>query len=107
MNIKPIIETTVPKPKQNAEKTGMVTRRTSHKMQTLLLVGPLMGIFFSIIAYAIINFVSAQAGSGDNSIINTIINILLLIVGALSVIALIPCLIIGLYLSNKNLDLYE
>lgn len=61
------------------------------------LVGPLALVVVSLLLYAIVNFVVGSSGT-EQSIVTTITNILLFLVGAVSVVTMLPGLIVGIIL---------
>jgi ABC-type sugar transport system permease subunit len=88
--------------------------KKSMKLPLFLIIGPSLGVVGAIILYAIINFVvssfaagdvnATQGGDlfGDNGIFKTIANVLLFLLGALSILSFFPCLIIGIILLSKR-----
>lgn len=103
--------------------------KKSLKLPIFLMVGPVLGIVLSIFLFAIVNFIfsgvapepasSSGAGLadgasiaqgaesdgpyGDASMAQTISNVLLFLLGAGSMLAFLPCLIIGIImLSNRR-----
>lgn len=93
-----------------------------------MIIGPALGLILSIILYAIINFIVASStpdvssspnisegasiaqgadeqdlyGSDDGSMFRTIANILLFLLGAGSMLAFVPCLVVGIIMLNKR-----
>lgn len=59
------------------------------------LVGPIGLIIASLLLYAIVNFITGDSG---DSVIRTIMNVFLFIVGAFSVMSIVPGFIIGIIL---------
>lgn len=103
--------------------------KTSLKLPIFLIVGPALGLVLSIFIYAIVNFifsgVTAEPTStsnmslsdgasiaqgvddsadlyGDSSMVRTISNILLFLLGSVSVLAFVPCLVFGIIILNKR-----
>lgn len=103
--------------------------KTSLKLPIFLMIGPALGLVLSIILYAIINFVitsstvstpdtvnpslsdgaSVAQGSGsdtelygDSSIFRTVSNVVLFLLGSVSVLAFLPCLVVGIIILNKR-----
>lgn len=103
--------------------------KTSLKLPIFLIVGPALGLVLSIFIYAIINFifsgVTAEPTStsdmslsdgasiaqgadssadlyGDSSMVRTISNVLLFLLGSVSVLAFVPCLVFGFIILNKR-----
>lgn len=75
-----------------------------------IMIAPVVLIVASILLYAIVNFIMGMAqpptpassdgdfGSESSNPIRTVINVLLFLLGSVSIIATLPCLIIGLIL---------
>jgi uncharacterized membrane protein len=91
----------------------MTKQKQSKKLPIFLIIGPALGIVLSTLLYAIINFVSMgflPEGSSSESIFGgagifvTVSNVFLFLLGAVSVLALVPCLIIGIIILNKHSD---
>lgn len=103
--------------------------KTSLKLPIFLIVGPALGLVLSIFIYAIVNFifsgVTAEPTStsnmslsdgasiaqgvdgsadlyGDSSMVRTISNVLLFLLGSVSVLAFVPCLVFGIIILNKR-----
>ena len=107
MNIKPVINPTVPKP-ASATSTEEYKKpeKTNLKLPIFLIIGPFL---ISILIYAIVNFVIGsfvEAPLGDNNpttlfgLIATGINFCIF---ALSFLAIPICLIIGVIILSKRL----
>lgn len=92
-------------------------QKKGKKLALFLILGPGLGIIGAILLYAIINFIissfsggdvsGAQSSElyGDNNIFKTIANVLLFLIGAVSVASFFPCLIVGIILlSRRNRD---
>ena len=68
------------------------------------LAGPVALIILSLLLYAVANFISGSTTQNSDELLSepspvtTIVNILLFIVGAFSVVAIVPGLIIGIIL---------
>lgn len=100
---------------------------TSLKLPIFLIIGPALGLVLSIILYAVINFIiTSSTGStpdamspslsdgasvasggdtelyGDSSIFRTVSNVVLFLLGSVSVLAFLPCLIFGIIILNKR-----
>lgn len=81
-------------------------RRNTRKIAAIwLLVGPTALLVFSILAYALANFIFASTVSSSNTellgqqpIGTTIVNLALFVVGLVGVIAWLPGIIIGIVL---------
>lgn len=86
------------------------TPKKSHKVFGLiLLLGPTAFIIFSIVLYAVLNFIfsgTAQPNADglfpDPSPIQSILNIFLFLAGAAGVIAWLPGIIVGIILLAKK-----
>lgn len=104
------------------------SQKRSLKLPIFLIIGPALGLILSIILYAIINFIVASStpdvssspnisegasiaqgadeqdlyGSDDGSMFRTIANILLFLLGAGSMLAFVPCLVVGIIMLNKR-----
>lgn len=104
-------------------------QKRSLKLPIFLIIGPALGLILSIFIYAVVNFifsgvtaeptstseVSLSDGAsiaqgvdssadlyGDSSMVRTTSNILLFLIGSVSVLAFIPCLIFGIIILNKR-----
>lgn len=94
-----------PTPETSPRKKGLL-------LPILLMTGPSLLIIATILLYAIVAFVaSSQAPASTNgelfshpSPIHSAINVLLFAVGAISVMGLLPCFIIGLVLLIQRLN---
>lgn len=109
MNIKPVIKSTVSKPTQitTVEKSSM-TVKTSLRLPIWLMVAPTVGIFLSTIIYAVVNFIMVASSldqANTTNIFTAIVNILLYLVGTLSVLAFVPCMVIGIVILSKRLSI--
>jgi len=92
----------------------MATEQQKTKHALILMITPAAALLFSFLVYGLVNWaMSAGGNSGESSgagtsmhdIVMTIANTSLFVVGMVSVIAFIPCLVIGLVmLSNRNKD---
>ncbi len=106
----------------------MTKKKQSLKLPIFLIIGPVLGIILSIILYAVINFIVASStpevssspsisdgasiaqgadvqgsyGNDDGSMFKTISNVLLFLLGAGSILAFVPCLVIGIIMLNKR-----
>lgn len=106
--------------------------KTSLKLPIFLIIGPALAIVLSIIVYAIVNFAlsglapetstntdgmslsdgasiaqgadsqSELFGEDSTSLFRTISNVVLFLVGSVSVLALVPCLVFGIIILNKR-----
>ena len=102
--------------------------KTSLKLPIFLMVGPALGLILGVFLYAVVNFVlsgyvpessstSISDGAGiaqgaeseelfaegdGTGLFRTISNVLLFLLGFISVLAFIPCLIFGIILFNKR-----
>jgi len=95
-------------PTQPAAPTPTTEVVKSNRKRTIaalwLMIGPTALIVISIIAYAVVNFLTLQAAPetdamfGEQPVGMTIMNIILFLVGAISVITWLPGLIIGIVL---------
>lgn len=101
----------------------------SLKLPIFLIIGPALGLVLSIILYAVINFtITSSTGStpdamspslsdgasiaqgsssdtelyGDSSIFRTVSNVVLFLLGSVSMLAFVPCLIFGIIILNKS-----
>ncbi len=99
------------------------------KLPIFLIIGPALGLVLSIFIYAIVNFifsgVTAEPTStsdmslsdgasiaqgvdssadlyGDSSMVRTISNVLLFLLGSVSVLAFVPCLVFGIIILNRR-----
>ena len=92
-------------------------QKKGKKLALFLILGPSLGMVGAILLYAIINFIissfsggdvsGAQSSDlyGDNNIFKTIANVLLFLLGAISVASFFPCLVVGIILlSRRNRD---
>ncbi len=103
-------------------------QKRSLKLPIFLIIGPALGLVLSIILYAVINFVIASStpdvssspsisdgasiaqgadqqdlySSDDGSMFRTISNVLLFLLGAGSMLAFVPCLVIGIIMLNRR-----
>lgn len=104
-------------------------QKRSLKLPILLIIGPALGVILSIFIYAVVNFifsgvtaeptstseVSLSDGAniatgadgsadlyGDSSMVRTISNVLLFLLGSISVLAFVPCLVVGIIMLNKR-----
>jgi len=106
----------------------MSKKKKSLKLPIFLIIGPALGLILSIILYAVINFIIASStpdvssspsilegagiaqgadqqdlyGSDDSSMFRTISNVLLFLLAAGSMLAFVPCLVIGIIILNKR-----
>jgi hypothetical protein len=105
----------------------MSKKKQSLKLPVFLIIGPALGLILSILLYAVINFIIAsstpdvssspsisegasiaQGADGqdlygdDGSMFKTISNVLLFLLGAGSMLAFVPCLVIGIVMLNKR-----
>lgn len=104
------------------------SQKRSLKLPIFLIIGPALGLILSIILYAVINFIVASStldvssspsisegasiaqgadeqdlySSDDGSMFRTISNVLLFLLGAGSMLAFVPCLVIGIIMLNKR-----
>jgi heme/copper-type cytochrome/quinol oxidase subunit 2 len=91
-----------------ATTTPVDTVAASNRKRTVLalwlMIGPTALIVVSILLYAVANFIMAQtmpqsdAMFAESSVGETIVNVILFIIGAVSVITWLPGLIIGIIL---------
>ena len=105
-------------------------QKRSLKLPIFLIIGPALGLILSIFLYAIVNFIFSGVtaeptptsemslsdgasiaqgadqqdlyGSDDSSMFRTISNVLLFLLGSISVLAFVPCLVIGIIMLNKR-----
>lgn len=85
------------------------------RLPIFLIIGPALGIIASIILYAVINFIMASvtpdsvdsSGSlfGNSSVFQTLSNSILFLLGSISVLAFLPCLIFGVVILNNRRNL--
>lgn len=75
--------------------------KQSLKLPIFLIIGPILGVITSVVLYAIINFISASS-SGASSTFITTSNLLLTLLGSVSMLAFLPCLIFGIIILNKR-----
>ena len=103
----------------------MTKQKQSLKLPIFLIVAPALSLILSIILYAIINFIVASSipepapsiseGAGisqgvdassdlygETPIFQTIANIVLFLLGSISVLAFVPCLVIGIIILNRR-----
>lgn len=105
----------------------MSKKKQSLKLPIFLIIGPALGLILSILLYAVINFIIASSTpdvssspsisegasiaqgadqqdlySDDSSMFKTISNVLLFLLGAGSMLAFVPCLVIGIIMLNKR-----
>jgi hypothetical protein len=87
-------------PAGQASSNPAPTRSTSKIIALWLLIGPTALIVGSILLYAIVNFIIAGANASENSMhtVQTVTNIILFILGAISFTAWLPGIIIGIVL---------
>lgn len=105
----------------------MSKKKQSLKLPIFLIIGPALGLILSILLYAAINFIVASStpdissspnlsestsvaqGAGEqdlygdgNSMFKAISNILLFLLSAGSMLAFMPCLVVGIIILNKR-----
>lgn len=107
----------------------MSKKKQSLKLPIFLMVAPIAGIVLSVFLYAIVNFIfsgvttepttgsgmslsdgasiaqGAESSSelyGETPIFKTIANVVLFLLGSVSVLAIIPCLVIGIIMLNRR-----
>ena len=107
----------------------MTKKKQSLKLPIFLMVAPIAGIILSIFLYAIVNFIftgvstepaassdmnlSDGAGIaqgvdenddlyGETSIFKTVANIVLFLLGSVSMLAIVPCLVVGIIMLNRR-----
>jgi len=105
----------------------MSKKKQSLKLPISLIIGPALGLILSILLYAVINFIIASSTpdvssspsisegasiaqgadqqdlyGDDSSMFKTISNVLLFLLGAGSMLAFVPCLVIGIIMLNKR-----
>lgn len=112
-------------------RLGVMSKKAkkSLKLPIFLIIGPALGLVLSIFIYAIVNFifsgVTAEPTStsdmslsdgtsiaqgvdgsadlyGDSSMVRTISNVLLFLLGSVSVLAFVPCLVFGIIILNRR-----
>lgn len=92
-------QTAQPEPLQPEQPASRSRRK---RVGLLLIIGPTALIIISIAVYAIINFITSGASEssmfGDQSGFAVFLNVLLFLIGGVSVLAWLPCLIIGIVL---------
>jgi hypothetical protein len=94
---------------QPIEQQAVVPEKKRHKgLALLLLIGPSVLLLVAIILSAVSNFAfSSTAPTGDNLFpesnpVHTIINTIVFLMGAVTVITWLPGIIIGIILLNKK-----
>ena len=103
----------------------MTKQKKSLKLPIFLIVAPALGFILSTILYAIINFIVASSipepapsiseGAGiaqgvdassdlygETPVFQTIANIVLFLLGSISMLAFVPCLVIGIIILNRR-----
>ena len=107
----------------------MTKKKQSLKLPIFLMVAPIAGIILSIFLYAIVNFIftgvstepatssdmslsdgasiaqGADASDdlyGETPIFKTIANIVLFLLGSVSMLAIVPCLVVGIIMLNRR-----
>jgi hypothetical protein len=107
----------------------MTKKKQSIKLPIFLMVAPIAGIILSIFLYAIVNFIftgvsSEPAASSDMSlsdgagiaqgvdanddlygetpIFKTVANVVLFLLGSVSMLAIVPCLVVGIIMLNRR-----
>ena len=107
----------------------MTKKKQSIKLPIFLMVAPIAGIVLSIFLYAIVNFIfsgiTAESATssdmslsdgtsitqgvdasndlyGETPIFNTIANVVLFLLGSISMLAIVPCLVIGIVMLNRR-----
>ena len=107
----------------------MTKKKQSIKLPIFLMIAPIAGIILSIFLYAIVNFIfsgvtaelatssdmslsdgaSIAQGSdasddlyGETPIFKTIANIVLFLLGSVSMLAIVPCLVVGIIMLNRR-----
>lgn len=107
----------------------MTKKEQSIKLPLFLMIAPIAGIILSIFLYAIVNFIfsgvttepatssdmslsdgasiaqGADASDdlyGETPIFKTIANIVLFLLGSVSMLAIVPCLVVGIVMLNKR-----
>lgn len=107
----------------------MTKKKQSIKLPIFLIVAPIAGIILSIFLYAIVDFIflgattestpasdmgfsdavsiaqGTSAGddlSGETPLFKTIVNIVFFLLGSVSVLAIVPCLVIGIIMINRR-----
>ena len=107
----------------------MTKKKQSIKLPLFLMIAPIAGIILSIFLYAIVNFIfsgvttepatssdmslsdgasiaqGADASDdlyGETPIFKTIANIVLFLLGSVSMLAIVPCLVIGNIMLNRR-----
>jgi len=82
--------------------------KTGYKLPIWLMIGPAASIVGAFLLFAIIRFSVGSQSSGDDnlfgdgSMFNTVTNILLFLLGALGIVAFIPCFIAGIIILSKR-----
>ena len=109
----------------------MTKKKQSLKLPIFLMVAPIAGIILSIFLYAIVNFIfsgvttestpsadmslsdgasiaqGAESSSelyGETPIFKTVANIVLFLLGYVSILAIVPCLVVGIIMINRRRD---
>lgn len=104
-------------------------QKRSLKLPIFLIIGPALGVILSIFIYAVVNFIFSDVPAeptstselslsdgasiaqgadssadlyGDSSIVSTISNVLLFLLGSISMLAFVPCLVVGIIMLNKR-----
>ena len=107
----------------------MTKKKQSIKLPIFLMIAPIAGIILSIFLYAIVNFIftgvsTEPAASSDMSlsdgagiaqgvdanddlygetpIFKTVANVVLFLFGSVSMLAIVPCLVVGIIMLNRR-----
>ena len=107
----------------------MTKKKQSIKLPIFLMIAPIAGIILSIFLYAIVNFIftgvstepaassdmSLSDGAGiaqgvdvnddlygETSIFKTVANVVLFLLGSVSMLAIVPCLVVGIIMLNRR-----
>lgn len=101
---------TQPQPSSDPSQPAITKAPKNHKKLALfLLIGPTAFFVLAIIAYAVLNFITSAEQSNsatglfsEQSPLKTSANVLLFLVGALTVLTWLPGIIIGIILLSKK-----
>ncbi len=103
----------------------MTKQKQSLKLPIFLIVAPIAGLILSVILYAIVNFIVASSmpettpsiseGAGiaqgvdaqsdlygETPVFQTIANVVLFLLGSISLLAFVPCLVVGIIMINRR-----
>lgn len=97
----------------------MANQKRSLVLPIFLIIGPSLAVVLAIIVYVVVNFLinssapvpdtsqgandSDLFGNSGGSAFSTIGNVVLYLIGAGSILAFVPCLVIGIIMLSKRL----